>query len=315
MTDRPTVLVSHLVPARGTEPVAAAIRARLDDVDLRVGTDEPTTLEHAPDAEVLVTHRLSEELLDAATGLRWLHTLSAGIDHLYPDRLAERGVVLTNSSGVHAQPIGEHVLGALLHFERRFDRAVAQQHRREWDRYGAGEFADRTVVIVGVGAIGTRVAELCDAVGADAVGVKRDPTDAPDVLSDCVTPDRLLEALERADCAVLACPLTDETRGMIDADALAALGEGVLVNIARGEVVDEAALIEALRDGTLRGAALDVFTEEPLPEDSPLWDFENVLLTPHTAGTTPHYWERAANIFAENYRRYLAGEELANRRL
>ncbi|MEF8789608.1 MAG: D-2-hydroxyacid dehydrogenase [Haloarculaceae archaeon] len=315
MTDRPTVLVPHLVMARGTEPMAEAIRERLEDVDLRAATEEAGTLEHAPDAEVVVTHRLSDALLEAASDLRWVHSLSAGLDHLDFDRLAERGLILTNSSGIHAQPIGEHVLGALLHFERRFDRAVAQQHRQEWDRFGAGELADRTVAVVGVGAIGTRVVELCDAVGAETVGVKRDPTDAPDALADCVTPDRLGEALERADCAVLACPLTEETRGLIDADALAALGEGVLVNVARGAVLDEDALIEALDAGELRGAALDVFAEEPLPEESPLWGFDNVLITPHVAGTTPHYWERAADQFAENYRRYVAGEDLVNRHL
>jgi phosphoglycerate dehydrogenase-like enzyme len=315
MPDGPTVLVPHLVMANGTEPMAVAIRDRLDGVDLRVATDEATALEHAPDAEVVVTHRLSEDLLDAATDLRWIHSLSAGLDHFDLGRLEERGLTLTNSSGIHAQPIGEHVLGALLHFERRFDRAVTQQHEREWDRFGAGELADRTVAVVGVGAIGTRVVELCEAVGAETLGVKRDPTDAPEALADCVTPDRLHEALERADCAVLACPLTEETRGMIDAGALAALGEGVLVNIARGEVVDEDALVDALDAGELRGAALDVFAEEPLPEDSPLWGFEEVLVTPHVAGTTPHYWERAADQFAENYRRYAAGEELENRHL
>jgi phosphoglycerate dehydrogenase-like enzyme len=315
MTDRPTVLVPHLVMARGTEPIAEAIRDRLGDVDLRVATDEAGTLDHAPDAEVVVTHRLSDELLEAASDLRWVHSLSAGLDHFDLDRLDERGLILTNSSGIHAQPIGEHVLGAMLHFERGFARAVAQQGRREWDRFGATELADRTVAVVGVGAIGTRVVELCDAVGATTVGVKRDPTEAPDALADCVTPGRLHEVLERADCTVLACPLTEETRGMIDVEALDALGEGVLVNIARGEVVDEDALVEALDSGELRGAALDVFTEEPLPEESPLWDFENVLITPHVAGTTPHYWERAADQFAGNYRRYVAGEELRNRHL
>ena len=315
MTDRPTVLVPHLVMARGTEPMAAAIRDRLDDVDLRVATDEGTTLEHAPDAEVVVTHRLSDELLESATGLRWIHSLTAGLDHFDLDDLDEHGLILTNSSGIHAQPIGEHVLGALLHFERGFDRAVAQQHRREWDRFGATELADRTVAVVGVGAIGTRVVELCNAVGAETVGVKRDPSDAPEALADCVTPDRLHDALGRADCAVLACPLTDETEGMIDAEALDALGEGVVVNVARGAVIDEDALVEALDSGDLRGAALDVFAEEPHPEDSPLWGFENALLTPHVAGTTPHYWERAADQFAENYRRYVAGEELENRHL
>jgi phosphoglycerate dehydrogenase-like enzyme len=200
-----------------------------------------------------------------------------------------------------------------LHFERGFARAVAQQHRNEWDRFGATELADRTVAVVGVGAIGTRVVELCDAVGATTVGVKRDPTEAPDALADCVTPDRLHEALERADCAVLACPLNDETRGMIDAEALAALGEGVLVNIARGEVVDEDALVAALDASGLRGAALDVFAEEPLPEDSPLWDFEEVLVTPHKSGSTWEYYQLVGELVYENLERDERGEELVNR--
>ncbi|WP_254538181.1 D-2-hydroxyacid dehydrogenase [Halomarina litorea] len=313
MTDHPTVLLAHPIFGDGTEPLAAAIRERLpDDVDLRVGHDEAETHRHAPDADILVTHRLDPELRETAP-VRWVQTLSAGVDSYDLDAFRESGVVLTNASGIHARPIADHVLGALLHFERRFDRAVAQQRDREWARYGAGELADRTVCVVGVGAIGSRVSELCLALGTDVVGVKRDPSSAPDGV-DCVTPDELGEALARSDRVVLACPLTDETRGLIGREELDALGEdGVLVNIARGEVVDEGALTEALRDDRLRGAALDVFEEEPLPEDSLLWGMENVLATPHVAGTTPHYWERAADIFAENYRRYRAGEDLRNR--
>ncbi len=314
MSDHPTVLLPHTIFADGSEPLASEIRERLDtdDVDLRVATDEEGTARHAPDAEIVVTHRLTDDLR-AAAPLRWVQALSAGVDSYDLDSLREAGVTLTNASGIHAQPIGEHVLGALLHFERRFDRALAQQRETEWERYKSGELADRTVCVVGVGAIGTRVSELCRAVGSDVLGVKRDPSDAPAGI-DCVTPDRLEAALSRSDYCVLACPLTDETRDMVGEDELDALGEdGVLINIARGEIVVEDALVAALDEGRLRGAALDVFEEEPLPEDSPLWGMDHVLLTPHVAGSTPHYWERAADIFVENYRRYRTGEELANR--
>ena len=308
------ILVPPYVQGDGEAAVAAAIRERRPDVDLVLAEDDEAMLAAAPDAEVLVTGRLPEELLEAAPALQWVQALSAGYDFLPVDALAEREVALTTVSGLHAKPIGQQVLGYLLFFERRFDRAVAQQARREWDRYGGRELGDRTVGIVGVGAIGGQVAEYVSNFGAEVLGVRRDTSDVPDAVDAVYGPDELEAVLAESEYLVLACPLTEATRGLIDADALATLPEGaVLVNVARGEIVDQAALVGALEADELGGAALDVFEAEPLPADSPLWEREDVLVTPHMAGSTPHYWARAADVFVANLERYRAGEPLENR--
>lgn len=279
-----------------------------------VADDEDDAYTVASDADVLVTHRLSEEFLAAAGSLRWVQALSAGVDSYDTNRLAERDVALTNVSGIHAEPISQQVLGYLLYFERRFDRAVAQQRRREWQRYGGGELGDRTVSILGVGAIGSQVARYVEPFGSRLLGVKRDPTTAPDALDAVYSPTELEAAVSDVDYLVIACPLTDETRGLVDADVLESLAsDAVVVNIARGAVVDESALVSALEADEIRGAALDVFETEPLPADSPLWARADVLVTPHMAGSTPHYWERCAEVFAENYERFVDGRPLTNR--
>lgn len=314
MTADPLVLVSHRILDRSGPVVAEEIRDRLPAVELHVATADDETLSVAPEVEVLVTHRLTQEFLDVADSLRWVQALSAGIDSYDLEALEACDIVLTNVSGVHAKPIGQQVLGYLLYFERRFDRAVTQQHRGEWERYTAGELGDRTVSILGVGAIGSQVARYLDAFDARVLGIKRDPTTKPDTLDAVYTPKSLFDVLEETDYLVVACPLTDETDGLIDAEALSLLpDDAVVVNIARGEVLDEAALVTALEADELRGAALDVFETEPLLEGSPLWELENVLVTPHMAGSTPHYWARCADIFAENYRRFVDDEPLRNR--
>ncbi|ADB61208.1 D-isomer specific 2-hydroxyacid dehydrogenase NAD-binding protein [Haloterrigena turkmenica DSM 5511] len=290
------------------------IRDRRPGIDLEHVTDEDALLEAVVDAEVVVTGRLPDDVLNAANDLRWVQALSAGTDMYDHDALAARDVALTTVSGIHARPIGQQVMGYLLHFERRFDRAIAQQRQQEWERYTGGELGDRTIGIVGVGAIGSQVADYCTAFDARVVGTKRDPTDAPAALDAVYGPDDLESVLADSDYLVLACPLTDETRGLIDAEALATLDDdAVLVNVARGEVVDEPALVDALEGDELGGAALDVFEAEPLPEESQLWDRDDVLVTPHMAGSTPHYWERCADVFLRNYDRFRSGEDLENR--
>ena len=309
-----TVVVPPYVFGRGGPLLSEEIRDRRPEIDLEHVTDEDAVLEAVADAEIVVTSRLPDDVLDAADDLQWVQALSAGTDMYDHDALAARDVALTTVSGIHARPIGQQVMGYLLHFERRFDRAIAQQRRREWERYMGGELGDRTVGIVGVGAIGSQVAEYSTAFDARVVGTKRDPSDAPSAVDAVYGPDDLDTVLEASDYLVLACPLTDETRGLIDAEALATLDDdAVLVNIARGEVVDESALVEALEADALGGVALDVFEEEPLPEESPLWDRDDVLVTPHMAGSTPHYWERCADVFLENYDRFRNGEALENR--
>ncbi|ARS90274.1 D-2-hydroxyacid dehydrogenase [Natrarchaeobaculum aegyptiacum] len=309
-----SVVVTPYVLAGGGPLVAEAIAERRPGLEIEYVDDEDDLVERVADAEAVLTHRLPDSILEAATDLEWVQALSAGTDAYDHDALADRNVALTTVSGIHAKPIGQHVLAALLHFERRFDRAVAQQRRSEWRRYTGGELGDRTVGIVGVGAIGSQVAEYCQPFDARIVGLKRDPTDAPETLAESYGPDDLETLLTQSDYLVLACPLTEDTRGLIDADALATLsGDAVVVNVARGEVVDETALIDALEADELGGAALDVFEEEPLPEESPLWDRDDVLLTPHIAGSTPHYWDRCAEVFLENWDRYQSGESLRNR--
>ncbi len=309
-----TILVPPYVTADGGPRLVEVLRDRRSPLDVMYAEDDAAMLEVAPDVEIVVTSRLPDDLLEAAPELEWVQALSAGTDFYDYPVLEERGVMLTSVSGVHAKPIGQQVLAYLLFFERRFDRAVAQQARREWDPYFARELGDRTIGIVGVGAIGSQVAEYCDSFGATVLGVKRDPSEAPAAVDEIYGPSRLGAVLKASEYLVLSCPLTDETRGMIDADALAALpDDAVLVNVGRGEVVDQDALVAALENGTLGGAALDVFEDEPLPDESPLWGRDDVLITPHMAGSTPHYWERAADIFLDNLDRYRAGEALRNR--
>ncbi|PCR92142.1 D-2-hydroxyacid dehydrogenase [Natrinema ejinorense] len=309
-----TVIVTPHVLAGGGPIVTEEIRTRRPDIDLEHVESEDDLLEAVADAEVLLTHRLPEDALAAAADLEWVQALSAGTDAYDHDALADRNIALTTVSGIHAKPIGQQVLGYLLYFERRFDRAVAQQQRREWQRYTGGELGDRTIGIVGVGAIGSQVADYCRPFDARVIGTKRDPTSSPDAVDEIYGPDGLEAVLIESDYLVLACPLTDETRGLIDADALGTLrDEAVLVNVARGAVVDQPALVDALEADELGGAALDVFEAEPLPDDSRLWDRDDVLVTPHMAGSTPHYWERCADVFLRNYERFREGAALENR--
>lgn len=309
---RPDVLLSHRFPpenAGGIEAFARELRDRLPATRVEVASDYGDALQRIPDAEVVVEHAIDDDLLAAAENLAWLQSLSSGHDRFDTAGLADDGVILTTVSGVHADPVAQHVLGYLLTFERGLRRADRQQRRREWRRFAPGDLSSRTVAVVGVGAIGTRVAELLESVNCEVVGVKRDLDEVPDPVDRVHSPDELHAALGAADYAVACCPLTEETCGLFDSRAFASLGPGgVFVNVARGEVADEAALVDALRTGMLRGAALDVVSEEPLPRDSPLWDHENVLLTPHMAGGSPRFAERCAEIVAENYERYVDGD-------
>ncbi|MEF8773425.1 MAG: D-2-hydroxyacid dehydrogenase [Halobacteriales archaeon] len=300
MTD---AAVLHTVPPdlRGKLPEKLAGR-----LDVAVAETAAETRDLLADAEVAVTGRFDAELLDDAPALRWLQAMSAGVDYLPQDALSEAGVALTSAAGVHAEPIGEQVLGYMLAFERDLHVAARNQARGVWERdHDAGELAGKTLGIVGLGAIGSRVAQLGQAFRMEVVGTKRTPEDAPEAADEAFGPDGLATVLRRSDYLVVACPLTDETRGLIGREELRTLGsDGVLVNVARGEVVDQEALVRALQYRTIRGAALDVFEEEPLPPDSPLWDLSNVVLTPHMAGSTPKYADRLADLFANNYDAY-----------
>ncbi|WP_134671305.1 D-2-hydroxyacid dehydrogenase [Halorussus marinus] len=309
MPNDPTVLIPHYLSDDARASLRTALADRLPGADLAVTATPPETDDRLPDAEIVATVRLPDDRLDRAERLRWVQSLSAGVDHFDADALESRDVALTNASGVHAEPIGEQVLGYMLVFERNIHKGIAQQHRGVWESYGGRELRDETVGIVGVGAIGARVAELASAFGMEVLGTKRTPETAPEAVDEAFGPDGLFEVLSRSDYVVVACPLTDQTRGLLGEEAFRTMpSTGVVVNVARGEIVDQDALTAALQQGRIRGAALDVFDEEPLPADSPLWDLSNAVLTPHMAGSTPHYWERCADLFADNYERYVAGD-------
>jgi phosphoglycerate dehydrogenase-like enzyme len=224
-------------------------------------------------------------------------------------------ILLTNASGVHATPIGEYVLCMMLMFAKGAHTFVRAQQRREWVRYLPHELYGKTVGVVGLGHIGSEVARLAKAFGCYVIATRRSTSERSSggSVDELLPHSELHELLSRSDFVVLCVPLTPETRGLIGDAELRTMKPGaVLINIARGAVVDEAALIQALKDGTIAGAGLDVFEQEPLPEDSELWSLENAIISPHISGGTEIYNQRAVAIFCENLRRYLAGEPLMN---
>ncbi|WP_290814292.1 D-2-hydroxyacid dehydrogenase [Halovivax sp.] len=307
MTDQ-EILIPHSYSAEARETLVPELRD-LEDATITVADTPAESREAFERATVALTPRLPDEWLERADRLQWAQATSAGYDHYDLDALEESGIALTTAAGVHGQPIGEWVLGAMLGFERTLFEARERQRDGVWLRDGGGELGSKTVGIVGLGAIGGRVAELASAVGCDVIGTKRDPSTAPDAVDEAVPPAELDAVLHRSQYLVLACPLTDETRELIDAAAFETMPrDAVLVNVARGDVVDQDALVESLQQGRIGGAALDVFSTEPLPSDSPLWDLPNVLVTPHVAGSTPRYYDRVAEIFRENYERFVAGD-------
>lgn len=309
-TEGPDVAIPYrLIHRSDPSDVAAAIRDRLPDVDCHVATTAAESTEYLRDAAVAVGVYLSEEDLAEAADLEWFQAVSAGVGHLPCERLRERGIALTTASGVHAVPVSEQVLAYMLAFERSLLRAFEQKRRREFRYWSGGELRGKTLGVVGLGAIGGRVAQLGDALGMTVVGTKRDPATAPDAVAEVYGPSGTDRVCARSDYLVLACPLTEVTAGLIDEAKLGAMpSDAVLINVARGGVVDQDALIGALQRGEIDGAALDVFETEPLPRDSPLWDLSNVVVTPHMAGSTPEYWDRLADIFAHNYECYVDGD-------
>lgn len=270
-------------------------------------------------AEVYMGYGIPAELLRAGERLRWVHSGSAGIGgSLTPEMLA-RDVVFTNSAGIHGPPVAETVLAFLLHFARGLDGALEAQREGRWGRSafdGADapvrELGRSTVGIVGLGGIGREVAKLAWSFGATVVGTRRrpEPVEGVEVLSGGDALDRLLE---RSHYVVLCAPETGATRGLMDADALARMRpDAVLVNVARGGLIDEAALADALEGGRLRGAALDVFSTEPLPAGHQLWKAPRLLITPHVSAYTHAFWEREAALIEENLRRWVGGRPLLN---
>ncbi len=317
----------------------AALLDRIRAVSERIVLTQHTT----PNAEAIPAQAVEQaEVLytfgalprpEQAPHLRWVQLYIAGVNRVIPHPLFASDVMFTTVSGLHAINIGEYVLASILAWTRHLPELLDLQRKKQWpsDRWTycqPTELRGSTLGIVGYGSIGREVARLAKAFGMRVLAVKRRTESASEhgafglaglgdpagVLPDALYgPEQVREMLAQCDFVVLAVPLTQETRGMIGEAELRAMKPATyLVNIGRGEVCDEAALIRALQDKWIAGAGLDVFTQEPLPETSPLWTLPNVILTPHISGFTPHYEQRAADIFCENLRRYIAGQPLLN---
>ena len=252
-----------------------------------------------------------------APNLKWLHVFNVGVDHPIYTEMLERGVRLTTSAGSTAQPIAQTAITALLMLSRNFPRWLAAQAAHKWEPVRGADvprdLQGQTAVVVGLGHIGREIARIARALGLKVVGVRRSARSADDPVDELHAPEHLAELLPRADWLVLACPLTAETRGLVNAAMLARLPRHAhLINVARGEIVDEAALTAALRDKRLAGAYLDVFEQEPLPQNSPLWDMPNVIVTPHNSPAASGNDHRVLEIFLDNLGRWQRGEALVN---
>ena len=297
------------------EPYAEKLRERLPDADVRHARTPREERELAANARVVTGVGLDEELLSGAERLELFACAFAGTEHLPMDALEEAGVAVTNAGGIHAPGIAEQALGSMLAFARNLHEAWRRKQNHEWRHFQSHEFTGSTVTVVGLGSIGQELAQRLQGFEVDTIGVrytpeKGGPTDEVIGFDE----DEFHDALARTDYLVIACPLTDTTEGLVDEEALATLPpNAVVVNAARGPIVDTDALLSALQVEKIRGAALDVTDPEPLPADHDLWRLENCLITPHTGGHTPKHWDRLADIVAENVRRLDTGEtELEN---
>jgi phosphoglycerate dehydrogenase-like enzyme len=269
-------------------------------------------------ADAVAAWRIPEEAIAAPPNLKWIHRGAAGVEDLITPTLHESDIILTNSSGVHATNIAEHVLAMMLSFARGFPSLFRMQQDRVWDGSRLNtqvfELTGQTVLLAGVGEIGQAVANRAKALGMSTIGVRRRSDQGrPDSIDAMVGIERLNEVLGSADHVVNSLPFTEGTRSLFDASAFEMMTAGAhFYNVGRGRTVDTDALVNAVRTGKIAGAGLDVTDPEPQPSESPLWDLPNVILTAHTAGRTPHMWERVFRLIETNLERYQNGHELIN---
>ncbi len=273
-----------------------------------------------PEADVAFTPYVDRDVFVRSPRLRWVQAVAVGVGSMLYAEMVASPVVITNARGIRARAIAEHVMGVALALARRLHVAVRRQAEHVWaqtELEGSGAIhllSGRRMGVVGLGAIGGETARLAAAFGMRVSAIRRRvELPLPAGVEDVLPPDRLHDLLGRSDLVVLSPPLTDATRGLIGAAELGAMKPGAfLVNIGRGKLVDDAALVEALRAGSIGGAALDVFMHEPLDPASPYWDLPNVILTPHTSGAMADYWAPLVALFSENLRRFDAAQPLLN---
>jgi D-2-hydroxyacid dehydrogenase (NADP+) len=290
------------------------------NVKVLQSSDEKELMGLVETADILFAGAFSLEIFLKAKNLKWIQTVGAGVNRLLFPEVVKSNVIITNAGGVHPIPISEHAIGLMLSLCRKLHFFIRNQMERKWERYGADlmeqieELSGKTVGVVGLGRIGSEVARKTKCLGMKVIATKRNPTiSKPAYVDKLVNSENLKELLAESDFVVLTLPLTKETEGMIGEAQLKSMKRtSYLINVARGKIVQEDKLIQALKEGWIAGAGLDTFETEPLPQNSELWTMKNVIITPHVAGLTPHYFERLTNILCENLNRFINNKPLIN---
>jgi len=271
-----------------------------------------------PDAEIVIAWSIRPEQIKAAKRLRWIHSPAAAVHTLIFPELITSKIIITNARDVHGPVVAEHVIALIFALAKKIPGSVELQQKHVWGQQllwdelpRVREVAGATLGLVGLGSIGRAVVKSAKALGMQVIAVREHPEKGSEGADKVLGPAQINEVFRQADYIVLAAPVTDNTKAIANAERLAMMKpDACLINVARGPLVDEAALASALRAKKIGGAALDVFPKEPLPQDSPLWDLPNLLITPHTAALTDKLWERHYALFSENLRRYLTGQPL-----
>ena len=308
-----------LVLADPAEPQLRMLERFRDKMTIVIGQKPELFAASAPVADAILVWSASRDLLATvfamAPRVRWVHSRAAGLDTLLFPALVDSPAPLTNSSGVYSRSLGEFVAASVLFFAKDFHRMQRNQMAGRWEQFDVEEVHGKTLGIVGYGDIGRAAAKFAKALGMRVIALRRHPekSDGDGLVDETLGLERLLDLMGRSDYVVAAAPLTSETRGLVSAAAIAAMKPtGVFINVGRGAVVDELALIDALRQKRIRGAALDVFDQEPLPAGHPLYALDNLLLSPHCADHTQTWIDDAMQFFTENLERFVRGEPLKN---
>jgi phosphoglycerate dehydrogenase-like enzyme len=276
--------------------------------------------EEIPDTDVFIGWSLRPQQFVAARKLRWIHSPAAAVHQLMFPELIQSSVLLTNSTGIHGPVVAEHALAVLLAMAKRLPQAMQYQAKRQWsqdqlwhERPRPREVAEATVAVIGMGGIGREFTTRAKALGMKVLAVRENPAKGADGADAVFNSTQIDEVLPQADYVLLCTPVTPATTGMINAARLGKMKpDACLINVGRGPLIDEPALLHALTNRTIAGAALDVFEVEPLPPDSPFWSLDNLLITPHTAAVTERLWERHYRLIADNLKRFLADQPLLN---
>jgi phosphoglycerate dehydrogenase-like enzyme len=276
--------------------------------------------EEIADTDIFIGWSLRPQQFVAASKLGWIHSPAAAVHQLMFPELVRSNVLLTNSTGIHGPVVAEHAMAVLLAMAKRLPQAMQYQAKNIWSqdqlwrqRPRPREVADATVAVIGMGGIGGEFTTRAKAFGMKVLAIRENPAKGAGGADEVFSPAEVDNVLPRADYVLLCTPVTPETTGIINAERLRRMKpDAYLINVGRGPLVDEAALLQALKERRIAGAALDVFNEEPLPSDSPFWSLDNLLITPHTAAVTDRLWERHYRLIAENMKRFIAGERLLN---